>query len=154
MSDADRKRLVAILGMLGSASAGERDNAARLAEQFRRQHGLTWAQLFEPRTVYVEREVFVARPAPPPEPEPPPVWPDHPPYQPPPAVGPDWKAAGIAAALGASVIMMVVGVMVAMNLAGAPGADAQSAAGGTAVIAAHHATPPAVPACCRSPHAP
>jgi hypothetical protein len=62
MSDADRKRLVAILGMLGSTSAGERDNAARLAEQFRRQHGLTWAQLFEPRTVYVDREVSVDTP--------------------------------------------------------------------------------------------
>ena len=38
MTAAEHKRLVAVLGMLGSASAGERDNAARLAEQLRR-HG-------------------------------------------------------------------------------------------------------------------
>ena len=41
----DRKRLAAILGMLGSNSAGERDNAARMAEEFRRQHSLTWSEL-------------------------------------------------------------------------------------------------------------
>jgi len=44
MTDAERQRLAAILGMLGSNSAGERDNAARLAEQFRRQHGLSWQE--------------------------------------------------------------------------------------------------------------
>ena len=41
----DRKRLAAILGMLGSNASGERENAARLAEQFRRHYGLTWADL-------------------------------------------------------------------------------------------------------------
>jgi hypothetical protein len=69
MTDADRKRLTAILGMLGSDAEGERDNAARLAEQFRRQHGLTWDELLSGHvvTVYVdrdrimEREVYVDR---------------------------------------------------------------------------------------------
>ena len=41
----DRKRLAALLGMLGSTSSGERDNAARLAEQLRRRLGLTWEDL-------------------------------------------------------------------------------------------------------------
>jgi hypothetical protein len=46
MTEADRKRLIAILGMLGSNAVGERDNAAaRLAEEFRRKHGLSWADL-------------------------------------------------------------------------------------------------------------
>ena len=62
MTDAERQRLAAILGMLGSNSAGERDNAARLAEQFRKQHGLTWEQVVSGRTVYVDREVPVAYP--------------------------------------------------------------------------------------------
>jgi hypothetical protein len=75
LSDADRKRLIAILGMLGSNSAGERDNAARLAEQFRRQQGMTWEEMFaEPviierieeriveKTVYVDRPVYHSPP--------------------------------------------------------------------------------------------
>lgn len=45
MTDTDRKRLASILGMLGSNSAGERDNAARQAEAFRHKHGLTWSEL-------------------------------------------------------------------------------------------------------------
>lgn len=45
MNAAERRRLTAILGMLGSNSAGERDNAARMAEDFRRQHRLTWDEL-------------------------------------------------------------------------------------------------------------
>jgi hypothetical protein len=45
LSERDQKRLAAILGMLGSNAPGERDNAARLAEEFRRQRGLTWADL-------------------------------------------------------------------------------------------------------------
>lgn len=45
LSESERRRLTAILGMLGSNSAGERDNAARMAEQFRRQHRLTWDEL-------------------------------------------------------------------------------------------------------------
>ena len=45
MTDTERKRLAAILGMLGSDAVGERDNAARLAEQFRKQQGLTWAEM-------------------------------------------------------------------------------------------------------------
>lgn len=59
MSNAERQRLAAILGMLGSSSAGERDNAARLAEQFRKQHGLTWEQLVSGDTIYVDREIEI-----------------------------------------------------------------------------------------------
>ena len=68
MTEADRKRLVAILGMLGSSAAGERDNAARFAEAFRRKHGLSWADLLavtppEPPPAPPER----AQPAPQPQ---------------------------------------------------------------------------------------
>ena len=68
MTDTERKRLVAILGMLGSASAGERDNAARLAEKFRQQHGLTWADLLA-----VQEPIHIEKPIT--EPPPPPVRP-------------------------------------------------------------------------------
>jgi hypothetical protein len=64
---AERKRLTSILGMLGSNAVGERDNAARLAEHFRREHGLTWAELLNLPTAPV------AAPAPRAAPEPP-VW--------------------------------------------------------------------------------
>ena len=57
----DRKRLAAILGMLGSNAPGERENAARLAEQFRRHHGLTWADLLAMLAVLSEKP---SRPAP------------------------------------------------------------------------------------------
>jgi hypothetical protein len=73
MNDADRNRLIAILGMLGSASAGERDNAARLAEQFRHQHGVTWSDVLAPKVIFVPT-------APPPDPE---AEPPPPPYEPP-----------------------------------------------------------------------
>ena len=45
MTDADRKRLAAILGMLGSEHAGERASAALQAEAFRKRHGLEWDQI-------------------------------------------------------------------------------------------------------------
>ena len=48
MTDHDRRQLAAILAMLGSDAAGERDNAARLAEAFRRRHGLEWAKIISP----------------------------------------------------------------------------------------------------------
>ena len=64
MTDADRKRLAAILGMLGSSSAGERDAAALQAEAFRRKHGLTWKQLVADHVVIVETPVFIDRPMP------------------------------------------------------------------------------------------
>jgi hypothetical protein len=44
MTDAERQRLVRILGMLGSDFAGERANAAHFVEAFMARHGLTWAQ--------------------------------------------------------------------------------------------------------------
>jgi len=51
MTGAERQRLAAILGMLGSNSAGERDAAARAAEQFRKQHGLTWQEMLNGKAV-------------------------------------------------------------------------------------------------------
>jgi hypothetical protein len=45
ISTVDRLRLAALLGMLGSSHVGERENAAQLVEQFRRQRGLSWADL-------------------------------------------------------------------------------------------------------------
>ena len=46
--DASGHLTAAILGMLGSDAPGERDNAARLAERFRRQHDTTWLELLTP----------------------------------------------------------------------------------------------------------
>jgi hypothetical protein len=45
ISTVDRLRLAALLGMLGSNHVGERENAAQLVEQFRRQRNLSWADL-------------------------------------------------------------------------------------------------------------
>jgi hypothetical protein len=53
MTDADRQRLVNILGMLGSAHQGERDAAGLQAEAFRNKHGLSWAEMINGKTVYV-----------------------------------------------------------------------------------------------------
>ena len=52
MTDTDRQRLAAILGMLGSEHAGERAAAALQAEAFRRHHNLTWDQLVGGKTVH------------------------------------------------------------------------------------------------------
>ena len=62
MTDTERQRLAAILGMLGSEHEGERAAAALQAEAFRRKHGLTWEQLVRGDTIYVDREVFVDHP--------------------------------------------------------------------------------------------
>lgn len=62
LSVRDRKKLASILGMLGSNAPGERDNAARLAEQFRRELGLTWADLLELDSI---EEAPHEKPAPP-----------------------------------------------------------------------------------------
>lgn len=45
ISAVDRIRLEALLGMLGSTHVGERDNAAKLVEEFRVKRGLTWADV-------------------------------------------------------------------------------------------------------------
>jgi hypothetical protein len=45
ISTVDRLGLTALLGRFGSSHVGERDDAARLLEQFRRQRGLNWAGL-------------------------------------------------------------------------------------------------------------
>jgi hypothetical protein len=56
MTDAERQRLAAILGMLGSEHAGERAAAGLQAEAFRKKHGLAWDQLLAERVIYVDRE--------------------------------------------------------------------------------------------------
>lgn len=48
MSPADLTKLAGVLGMLGSDHAGERDNAARLANRLVRGKGLEWADLLAP----------------------------------------------------------------------------------------------------------
>jgi hypothetical protein len=59
LTPADLNKLVGVLGMLGSEHAGERDNAARLADRLVRGKGLEWAQLLAPKP---------AAPTPPPAP--------------------------------------------------------------------------------------
>jgi hypothetical protein len=49
-----RKRLVMVLGMLGSDHAGERDNAARLVVRMLKEAGLTWPQLLDGERVATE----------------------------------------------------------------------------------------------------
>ena len=65
LSAVDRKRLASLLGMLGSDAAGERDNAARLAEQFRREHGLSWTDLLTPMPEPIPRPPPSSPPKPP-----------------------------------------------------------------------------------------
>jgi hypothetical protein len=67
MTDADRLRLAAILGMLGSEHQGERAAAALQAEAFRRKHGLTWAELLKPVVLNIPARQ-PEPPAPPPTP--------------------------------------------------------------------------------------
>ena len=45
LSTVDRVRLESMLGLLGSDHPGERENAASLIEQFRKQRGLSWSDL-------------------------------------------------------------------------------------------------------------
>lgn len=57
---AERNRLVALMGMFGSAHAGERANAASLADRMVRARGLTWNE------VVAGQAVQPWRPPPPP----------------------------------------------------------------------------------------
>jgi hypothetical protein len=69
ISETERKRLIAILGKLGSEHAGERDAAATQAEAFRRKLNLTWAELL------AKSEAPPERPIPePPRSQPAPQW--------------------------------------------------------------------------------
>src|SRR5215472_583755 len=54
MTNTERQRLAAILGMLGSNSAGERDNAATQVERMRHRLGKTWEELLSNRVVFVD----------------------------------------------------------------------------------------------------
>ena len=45
LTQADREKLARLLGMLGSAHAGERDNAARMADALVRRAGATWVDV-------------------------------------------------------------------------------------------------------------
>jgi hypothetical protein len=80
LSASDRKRLAAILGMLGSDQPGERNNAANLAEKFRRDHNLTWAELLALSPVTEQPlNPFQTSPQPPqPQPHSPSPSPSHP----------------------------------------------------------------------------
>jgi hypothetical protein len=74
MTDADRQRLAAILGMLGSEHAGERAAAGLQAEAFRRKHGLTWEKMLQPVVLNIPaRQPEPPAPPPPRAPEPP-AW--------------------------------------------------------------------------------
>ncbi len=68
MTLADRDRLAAILGMLGSEHQGERAAAALHAEAFRRKHQLTWAELLAQPPIEVAPVPPAAEPEPPPQP--------------------------------------------------------------------------------------
>ena len=75
MTDADRQRLAAILGMLGSEHAGERAAAGLQAEAFRRKHGLTWEKMLQPVVLNIPpRQPEPPAPSPPPRAPEPPAW--------------------------------------------------------------------------------
>ena len=65
MTEQDRLRLVRLLGMLGSEHAGERANAAQLAEQLRRKSGKSWDDLLAGQVIYVDRPLVVEKYLPP-----------------------------------------------------------------------------------------
>lgn len=75
MTNADRQRLAAILGMLGSEHAGERAAAGLHAEAFRRKHRLTWKEMLQPVVLNIPARQ-PEPPAPPPTPRAPepPAW--------------------------------------------------------------------------------
>jgi hypothetical protein len=82
MTSTDRRRLAAILGMLGSEFDGERAAAGLQAEAFRKKHGLTWEQMLAtppPEAVRGPEPEPPAPPQAPPEPRPPPPMPPVPP---------------------------------------------------------------------------
>jgi hypothetical protein len=87
LADKDRARLIALLGMLGSNHQGERASAAAHVERFRREHGLSRADILAtPPTPKPE-------PAPPPRREAPPQQ-SGPQWEPPPAPEPSMGAYG------------------------------------------------------------
>ena len=67
MTEPERRRLARILGMLGSEHEGERQNAARQAETFRKRHGLTWEGMLSLTPNEAQRPAW-APPEPPPAP--------------------------------------------------------------------------------------
>jgi hypothetical protein len=69
ISEIERKRLIAILGKLGSEHAGERDAAATQAESLRRKLNLTWAELLAKSDATLERPIPET-----PRPQPAPQW--------------------------------------------------------------------------------
>jgi hypothetical protein len=64
MTDTERERLAAILGMLGSAHDGERLAAATQAEALRRKLGVSWQNVLKPETIVVPKVIFVDIPVP------------------------------------------------------------------------------------------
>lgn len=64
LSEGDRERLARILGLCGSAHAGERAAAALKAHEFIRSRGWTWPDVLNPPPARVHRQ------EPPPAPEP------------------------------------------------------------------------------------
>lgn len=117
MTDAERQRLAAILGMLGSDQPGERAAAALKAEAFRKKHGLTWAELVAmPTPIVAAPEPPPWTPPPPPEPPKPDPFeyapwtpPDLTPWTPPrPYKAGGWANRSAAIALGAIPIIIVL----------------------------------------------
>jgi hypothetical protein len=88
MTAADRRKLAAILGMLGSEHAGERASAALQAEAFRKRHAMTWEEMLAlpPVEVVVEPEP-VWTPSEPPRP----AWTPPPAAPPPPPPVTEWE---------------------------------------------------------------
>lgn len=48
LSDAEREKFVKLCGMLGSAFAGERDNAVVKVNEFLKEHNMTWLDVIVP----------------------------------------------------------------------------------------------------------
>lgn len=59
LTQVERKRLIGLLGMLGSEHAGERDTAARMVEKFRVDHGIKWEDLLPVANARSARDVTI-----------------------------------------------------------------------------------------------
>lgn len=69
LAPADRTKLAAVLGLLGSPHQGERDAAALAADRLVRKHGLSWGDVLAPQPQSVPHPETSRRREPPAPPE-------------------------------------------------------------------------------------
>jgi len=68
LNEADRTRLIRLLGMLGSDFDGERANAGAMANRLVRERGLTWDKVIPFQVNGAQQQQHTHQPPPPPPP--------------------------------------------------------------------------------------